>query len=159
MINSHSRSAVLCAVLCLSLWAEPRSAAAGANPFLGEIETFAFNFCPAGWAALNGQLLPINQNQALFALLGTTLAEMGRLPLRFLQPNRFSLRPALPYSSASPCKASSRHEVDRLTYQPQQSPLTSRRRCALVQVLEESAEPAVWTPLPAALEAGSRTVA
>ena len=72
MIGSYLRSAVLYAVLFFPLWAAPSPATAGANPFLGEIEIFAFNFCPTGWAALNGQLLPSNQNQALFALLGTT---------------------------------------------------------------------------------------
>ena len=44
---------------------------ASQNPFIGEIQTFAFTFCPRGWAPLNGQLLPIGQNQALFSLLGT----------------------------------------------------------------------------------------
>ena len=42
-----------------------------AEPFLSEIRIFSFNFPPKGWAFCNGQLLPINQNQALFALLGT----------------------------------------------------------------------------------------
>lgn len=42
-----------------------------AEPFLGEIRTFGFNFAPQGWAMCNGQLLPISQNTALFALLGT----------------------------------------------------------------------------------------
>ena len=42
-----------------------------ATPFLGEIRTFSFGFAPKGWAMCNGQLLPINQNQALFSLLGT----------------------------------------------------------------------------------------
>jgi microcystin-dependent protein len=42
-----------------------------ATPFLAEIRTFSFNFAPRGWAMCNGQLLPINQNAALFALLGT----------------------------------------------------------------------------------------
>src|SRR5215831_15718311 len=78
MIDSHSRSSALCLALCLGLWAQPRSAIAGEYPFIGEIETFAFNFCPVGWAALNGQLLPINQNQALFALLGTTYGGDGQ---------------------------------------------------------------------------------
>ena len=41
------------------------------SPFLGEIRAFGFNFAPQGWSMCNGQLLPINQNQALFALLGT----------------------------------------------------------------------------------------
>ena len=48
------------------------------NPYLGEIQTFAFNFCPVGWAPLNGQLLAISQNQALFALLGTTYGGDGQ---------------------------------------------------------------------------------
>jgi microcystin-dependent protein len=42
-----------------------------ATPFLGEIKPFSFNFAPKGWTLCNGQLLPINQNQALFSLLGT----------------------------------------------------------------------------------------
>jgi microcystin-dependent protein len=41
------------------------------TPFIGQIQTFSFPFAPKGWAACNGQLLPINQNQALFSLLGT----------------------------------------------------------------------------------------
>lgn len=41
------------------------------NPFLGEIRIVGFNFAPVGWAQCNGQLLPISQNAALFALLGT----------------------------------------------------------------------------------------
>lgn len=49
-----------------------------AEPFLGEIRFFSFNFPPKGWAWCNGQLLPINQNQALFALLGTTYGGNGQ---------------------------------------------------------------------------------
>jgi len=41
------------------------------DPFLGEIKVISFNFPPKGWAFCNGQLLPINQNQALFSILGT----------------------------------------------------------------------------------------
>jgi microcystin-dependent protein len=41
------------------------------EPFLGEIRLFASNFNPRGWALTNGQILPINQNTALFSLLGT----------------------------------------------------------------------------------------
>jgi len=47
------------------------------EPFLGEIRYVAFNFAPQGWALCNGQVLPINQNQALFALLGTTFGGDG----------------------------------------------------------------------------------
>jgi microcystin-dependent protein len=48
------------------------------TPFLGEIRVFSFGFAPKGWAMCNGQLLPINENQALFALLGTTFGGDGR---------------------------------------------------------------------------------
>src|SRR5215475_2680773 len=48
------------------------------EPFIGEIRTFGFNFPPRGWAFCNGQTLPINQNQALFSLLGTTYGGNGQ---------------------------------------------------------------------------------
>jgi len=47
------------------------------TPFLSEIRIFAFNFAPKGWALCNGQLMAINQNQALFSLLGTTYGGNG----------------------------------------------------------------------------------
>src|SRR5690606_40915086 len=50
-----------------------------AKPFLSEIRIFSFVFAPKGWALTNGQLLPINQNQALFSLLGTTFGGDGRV--------------------------------------------------------------------------------
>ncbi len=50
-----------------------------AEPFISEIRLFSFNFAPRGWALCNGQLLPINQNQALFSLLGTTFGGDGRV--------------------------------------------------------------------------------
>ena len=49
-----------------------------AEPFLSEIRIFSFNFAPKGWAQCNGQFLPINQNQALFSLLGTTYGGNGQ---------------------------------------------------------------------------------
>lgn len=48
------------------------------EPYLGEIKIMSFNFAPKGWALCNGQLLPINQNQALFSILGTTYGGDGR---------------------------------------------------------------------------------
>ncbi|HEY0518297.1 MAG TPA: tail fiber protein [Ilumatobacteraceae bacterium] len=48
------------------------------EPFLSEIRLMSFTFAPKGWALCNGQLLPINQNQALFALLGTTYGGNGQ---------------------------------------------------------------------------------
>ena len=50
-----------------------------AEPFLSEIRIMSFNFAPKGWALCNGQLMPINQNQALFSLLGTTYGGDGRV--------------------------------------------------------------------------------
>jgi microcystin-dependent protein len=55
------------------------------EPFLSEIKIVSFNFAPKGWALCNGQLLPINQNQALFSLLGTTYGGDGRVT--FALPN------------------------------------------------------------------------
>ena len=48
------------------------------DPFLSEIKLVSFAFPPKGWAFCNGQQLPINQNQALFALLGTTFGGNGQ---------------------------------------------------------------------------------
>jgi microcystin-dependent protein len=48
------------------------------TPYLSEIRIFTFNFSPKGWAACNGQFLPINQNQALFSLLGTMYGGNGQ---------------------------------------------------------------------------------
>ena len=76
MIHRYFR-ATLWAAMCLMLCANVPCALAGSNPFLGEVETFAFDFCPQGWSTLNGQLLLINQNTALFSLLGTTYGGDG----------------------------------------------------------------------------------
>jgi microcystin-dependent protein len=48
------------------------------EPFLAEIRMMSFNFAPQGWALCNGQFLPINQNQALFSLMGTTYGGNGQ---------------------------------------------------------------------------------
>ena len=55
------------------------------EPFLSEIKIASFNFAPKGWALCNGQILPINQNQALFSLLGTTYGGNGQT--NFALPN------------------------------------------------------------------------
>ena len=47
------------------------------NSYLGQIDTFAFNYAPTGWMACQGQLLPINKYTALFSLLGTTYGGDG----------------------------------------------------------------------------------
>ena len=66
------------------------------EPFLSEIKIVSFNFPPKGWAFCNGQSLPINQNQALFALLGTTYGGNGQTT--FNLPN---LRGRLPMHEGS----------------------------------------------------------
>jgi microcystin-dependent protein len=48
------------------------------TPFLGEVKIISWNFAPRGWAFCNGQFLPINQNQALFSLLGTMYGGNGQ---------------------------------------------------------------------------------
>src|SRR5215207_9441776 len=63
------------------------------EPFLSEIKIVSFNFPPKGWALCNGQFLPINQNQPLFALLGTTYGGNGQT--NFALPN---LRGRVPIS-------------------------------------------------------------
>jgi len=68
-------------------------ALANDTPFLGERMIVAFSFCPKGWAVMNGQLLPINQNQGLFALLGTNYGGNGQ--------TNFALPTATPIVTAS----------------------------------------------------------
>ena len=48
------------------------------EPFLAEVRLVGFNFAPRGWAFCDGQILPINQNQSLYSLLGTTYGGDGR---------------------------------------------------------------------------------
>jgi microcystin-dependent protein len=61
------------------------------TPFLGQISIMSFGFAPKGWALCNGQLLPINQNQALFSLLGTQYGGNGQT--NFALPNLQSQLP------------------------------------------------------------------
>jgi len=55
------------------------------DPFIGEVKLISFNFPPKGWAFCNGQLLPINQNQALFSILGVQFGGDGQT--NFALPN------------------------------------------------------------------------
>jgi microcystin-dependent protein len=48
------------------------------EPFIAQVQLFAFNFAPPGWSTCEGQLLAINQNTALFSLLGTTFGGDGQ---------------------------------------------------------------------------------
>ncbi len=65
------------AVIAVGLGA-PAPTLAQAEPFIGQISMFGFNFCPRGWALADGQLLPISQNSALFSLFGTIYGGDGR---------------------------------------------------------------------------------
>ena len=64
-----------CSILTALAAASP---AAASDPFVAQVMSFAGNFCPRGWAAMNGQLLPISQNTALFSLLGTNYGGNGQ---------------------------------------------------------------------------------
>ncbi|TJY42785.1 phage tail protein [Cohnella pontilimi] len=75
-----------------------------AEPFIGEIRTFAFNVIPRGWMPCDGRLLPINQNQALFSILGTTYGGNGTN--NFALPNlqgraAVHVSPVMPLGQAS----------------------------------------------------------
>lgn len=65
-----------------------------ADPFVGEIRIFPFNFAPQGWAFCNGQLMPLAQNTALFSLLGTTYGGDGKST--FALPNLMGRTPMHP---------------------------------------------------------------
>jgi microcystin-dependent protein len=70
------------------------------EPFIGEVRLMSFSFNPRGWALCNGQLLPINQNQALFSLLGTQYGGDGRV--NFALPDLRGLVPMHMRANESP---------------------------------------------------------
>ena len=77
MTHAHSRLFGLAAVAAASL-APLQAVHAQSEPFLGQIMCGAFTFAPKGWARLDGQLLSIAQNTALFSILGTTYGGNGQ---------------------------------------------------------------------------------
>lgn len=105
------------------------------EPFLGEIRPVAFNFPPQGWATCDGQLLPINQNQALFSLLGTTYGGDGRI--NFALPDLRS-RGAMHVSSSQPQGGKAGQET---------TTLTAAEMPAHTHVVSGSANPGT-TPVP-----------
>jgi len=88
-IPSKTRYRALVAVvvggMLMTSGASPAEASCGIEPFVGQICTFAFDFCPRGFALAAGQLLPISQNTALFSLLGTFFGGNGQTT--FALPN------------------------------------------------------------------------
>lgn len=81
------------------------------QPFIGEVRMFGFEFAPRFWALCNGQLLPIQQNQALFALLGTTYGGNGTTT--FALPDLRSRSP-LGFSNSIPQGAAAGTEAETI---------------------------------------------
>ena len=77
-IKIFKRCIILFLVLLTGLTIQKTSAQDASNPYLGEIMLVAFDIVPHGWHECDGSLLPINQNQALFSLLGTTYGGNGQ---------------------------------------------------------------------------------
>ncbi len=73
-MNKITRSLFAAALALMA----PATTAQASDPFVGEIRSFGFNFCPRGWAKLDGTLLAVSQNDALFSLLGTIYGGDGR---------------------------------------------------------------------------------
>jgi microcystin-dependent protein len=90
------------------------------SPFLGEIRAFSFDFAPSGWQLCNGQLLPIQQYQALFALLGTTYGGNGTN--NFALPD---LRGRIAMSMASSTPPGQQQGTESVTLTSQQLPVHS----------------------------------
>ena len=78
MSNAFTRTRGAVAVALSLIGLHGVASAQGTNPFLGQIMCAGFNFAPQGWAEMNGQLLPIAQNTALFSLLGTQYGGNGQ---------------------------------------------------------------------------------
>jgi microcystin-dependent protein len=96
------------------------------DPFLSQIGIAAFGYAPRGWALCNGQLLPINQNQALFSLLGTTYGGNGQtnfaLPdLRGRVPMHMGNSHTLGEKSGEESHTLSVNEIPQHTHIPQGS--------------------------------------
>jgi len=86
----------------------PAPSQAGLQPFVGEIMTFAGNFCPAGWLDANGEILSINQYQVLFDILGATYGGNGTTTFALpnikpiLATNRTALMSCIAYLGVFP---------------------------------------------------------
>lgn len=77
-LKKATLTAACALTLSMGLTIAPDKAQAGVDPFIGDIMIVGFNFCPRGWAAADGQLIAISNNQALYALLGTMYGGDGR---------------------------------------------------------------------------------
>jgi len=75
--NYKLKTFVIMLVIFIGLFPIASEVSAGADPFMGEIVLYPFNFAPKGWARCDGQLFQISQNPVLFSLLGTTYGGDG----------------------------------------------------------------------------------
>jgi microcystin-dependent protein len=78
MSNSVTRTGCAVAAALALMTLHGAASAQASDPFIGQIMCAGFTFAPRGWAELNGQILPIAQNTALFSLLGTTYGGDGQ---------------------------------------------------------------------------------
>jgi microcystin-dependent protein len=106
------------------------------SPFIGEIRAFSFQYAPTGWLACNGQTLPLNQYQALFALIGTTYGGNGST--NFQLPN-LQGRIALSISQSSPWGEVQGTET--VTLSPAQLPMHPHTINAAVNGTTQGIEP------------------
>ena len=119
------------------------------TPFLGEIKLISFNFAPIGWAFCNGQFLPINQNQALFSLMGTMYGGNGQttfaLPdLRGRVPMHVGNGHTQGEAGGSSTTTISLSQLPAHTHTLMGSPSTSANTPSATTVLGKSAPQAVY---------------
>lgn len=112
------------------------------TPFLSEIRIFSFNFPPRGWALCNGQLLPINQNQALFSLLGTTYGGNGQT--NFALPD---LRSRVPFHMGQGLTLGERAGEETHTLSIQEIPTHTHTLAGNNAVVSASANATVVSPV------------
>jgi microcystin-dependent protein len=112
------------------------------EPFLSEIRMFGFNFAPRGWAFCDGQILPINQNQALYSLLGTMYGGDGRTS--FALPD---LRGRVPAHPGNGLSQGERDGVDAVVLTTAQIP--AHTHTAIAATTASSASPSAQLPAPA----------
>ena len=114
------------------------------EPFLAEIRIASFNFAPKGWALANGQLLPINQNQALFSLLGTTYGGNGQTT--FALPD---IRGRVPIHAGSGHTLGERAGEENHTLAIAETPTHSHSANATTAQADQNSNSAAPTRMPA----------
>jgi microcystin-dependent protein len=115
-----------------------------AEPFIGEVRVFGFGFAPKGWALCNGQTLSINQNQALFSLLGTMYGGNGTTT--FQLPN---LQASMPIHAGNGfVQGSLGGEVNHTLTTLEMAAHTHQAQGVSTQATLESATGATWAMSP-----------